>query len=77
MTDASIAHIEHVLVAIDITKTRHEVLLSVPGVIVPKNEWVENWTSPAFDALGERHEEITIYGKPDPGDFKAMMRIRK
>ncbi|WP_146048657.1 transposase [Roseibium marinum] len=40
-------------------------------VIIPENHWVENWTSPAFDALGERHEEIKIYGKPDPGDFEA------
>ncbi|QFT29455.1 hypothetical protein FIV00_03075 [Labrenzia sp. THAF82] len=40
-------------------------------VIVPKNQRVENWTSPAFDALGERHEEIKIYGKPDPGSFEA------
>ncbi len=46
-------------------------------VIIPKNHWVENWTSPAFDTLGERDEEIEIYGKPDPGDFEAMMRIRK
>jgi transposase-like protein len=40
-------------------------------VIIPENHWVENWTSPAFDALGERHEEIEIYGKPDPDDFEA------
>ncbi|WP_371419593.1 DUF6880 family protein [Labrenzia sp. THAF82] len=40
-------------------------------VIVPKNQRVENWTSPAFDALGERHEEIKNYGKPDPGSFEA------
>lgn len=31
MTDASIAHAEPVLIAIDIAKSRHEVLLSVPG----------------------------------------------
>ncbi len=31
-----------------------------PRVIIPENHWVENWTSPAFDALGERDEEIEI-----------------
>lgn len=31
MTDRSIAQIEPVLVAIDISKTRHEVLISIPG----------------------------------------------
>ncbi|QFT29570.1 hypothetical protein FIV00_03680 [Labrenzia sp. THAF82] len=31
MTDASIAQTEPVLVAIDIAKSRHEVLLSIPG----------------------------------------------
>ncbi|MBG6145942.1 hypothetical protein IWQ51_004088 [Labrenzia sp. EL_142] len=46
-------------------------------VIIPENHWVENWTSPAIDALGEPDEEITIYGKPDPCNFEAMMRIRK
>ncbi|MBG6146065.1 hypothetical protein IWQ51_004211 [Labrenzia sp. EL_142] len=28
------------------------------AAILPENHWVENWTSPAFYALGERHEEI-------------------
>ncbi|WP_068419385.1 IS110 family transposase [Labrenzia sp. OB1] len=46
-------------------------LAGLAPVIIPENHWVENWTSPAFDALGERHEEIKIYGKPDPGDFEA------
>lgn len=31
MTDHSIAQLEPVLVAIDISKTRHEVLISIPG----------------------------------------------
>jgi hypothetical protein len=31
MTDATIAHSEPVLVAIDIAKARHEVLIAVPG----------------------------------------------
>jgi hypothetical protein len=46
-------------------------LVENESVIIPENHWVENWTSPAFDALGERHEEIEIYGKPDPDDFEA------
>jgi len=40
-------------------------------VIIPKSHWVENWTSPAFDALGERYEEIEIHRKPDPDEFEA------
>jgi hypothetical protein len=31
MTDTTIAHAEPVLVAIDIAKDRHEVLIAVPG----------------------------------------------
>ncbi len=41
------------------------------GVIISEHQQIENWTSPAFDALGERLEEIEIYGEPEPGDFEA------
>ncbi len=44
---------------------------SFAWVIIPENHWVENWTSPAFDVLGEPDEEIKIYGKPDLGSFEA------
>ncbi|QFT29564.1 hypothetical protein FIV00_03650 [Labrenzia sp. THAF82] len=35
MTDASIVQTEPVLVAIDISKSRHDVLLSIPGRGLP------------------------------------------
>lgn len=41
------------------------------AVIIPKNQWAENWTSPAFDTLGERDEKIEIYGRRDSDDFEA------
>jgi len=37
-------------------------------VIIPENKRFENWTSPALIKHGERHEEIEIYRRADPGD---------
>ncbi len=54
-----------------LTRISGKAPLASAMVIIPKNHWVENWTSPAFDVLGEPDEEIKIYGKPDPGSFEA------